>query len=143
MLIRKLFLLLLIGALISSCSQSESELVTVYLIYPKNNAIMDNACSDGTAGNWSDLIEWNFDWEDFSTAQKYHLYVRGSDAGSPLIDDENITSSEFSRIDEGSYIVNRNCCDWTWKVRAYANGEWTEWSEIRTFDVEPLNTDCP
>lgn len=127
--------------IISSCSE-EAVLPTVELIYPENNAIMDNSCY-GFDGNQSDLIEWNFDWEDFPNAQIYHLYVRGAVATSPLIDDENITSSEYSMIREGSYILNRNGINWTWKVRAHIYGGWTEWSEIRTFDVEALNTDCP
>jgi len=31
---------------------------------------------------------------------------------------------------------------WIWKVRAKINGSWADWSPERTFDVEPLNTDC-
>lgn len=117
-------------------------LPTVELIFPENNSIMDNSCYsfDGTS---SDFIEWSFDWKDFPTAQKYHLYVRGGNASSPLIDEENITSSEYSFIKEGSHIIARHGNNWTWKVRAYVNEGWTEWSESRTFDVELLNTDCP
>ncbi len=30
-----------------------------------------------------------------------------------------------------------------WRVRAgNDDGQWSEWSEVRYFDVEPLNTDC-
>ncbi|MFC1475484.1 HYR domain-containing protein [Candidatus Zixiibacteriota bacterium] len=31
---------------------------------------------------------------------------------------------------------------WTWKVRAYVNGNWTEWSAMRNFELEPALTDC-
>lgn len=134
-----IFYLLL--TLFSSCNE-EIVLPTVALIYPEDKAIMDNGCFsfDGTS---SDFIEWNFDWEDFPEAQKYHLYVIGPFASGPLIDEENITSSAYTMIREGSYIIPRNGNNWTWKVRAYIDEGWIEWSENRTFDVERYNTDCP
>jgi len=117
----------------NGCSPSQ---LTVQLIAPDNNAVLDNG-----ANICSNLIEWFFDWNDIPSAQKYHLFVKGRTAINPVIDNENISISEFSSSSY-SYIVNRNIEGWTWKVRAMVNGVWTDWSEIRTFDAEPLNTDC-
>ena len=86
-------------------------------------------------------MAWDFDWSDVAGAARYHLFVKGSGALYPLVDDESLGSSEY-RIDEAAYVINANRLGWTWRVRALVDGEWGPWSEERTFDVEPLNTDC-
>ncbi len=108
------------------------------LISPEKGAVLDNGRTDR-----SDDIVWDFDWSDCEGATEYHLYVIGYNAILPVIDVSNITSSSYQHIRHGSYIIERNRCGWTWKVRARVAGQWTEWSEIRTFDVEPLNADPP
>ena len=121
-----------------SCSKesSFSENLVVKLITPVNEAILDNGCR----GEF-ELLEWYFDWEDFPSAQKYHLYVIHIGSRSPVIDEDNIQNSEYLKSG-GAYIVSSYLRNWTWKVKAFVNDEWTEWSELRTFHVEPLNTDC-
>lgn len=107
----------------------------VNLILPENNALLDNGCY-----GQSNKITWYFDWNDFPNAEQYHLYVIGPNAKNPVID-KDIVESEYKDESDG-YIANKNRLNWTWKVRAMVDGVWTDWSETRTFDVEPLNTDC-
>ena len=116
--------------------ESSYEKTLINLISPENGAVLDNGCQD-----FSDLIEWYFDWDDFPSAERYHLFVIGSSAQYPVIDNDNIEVSEYLSS-EKAYVIPSNAKDWTWKVRAYVNGEWIGWSEERTFDVEPINTDC-
>jgi len=105
------------------------------LISPDNGAVLDNGCS-----NQSNLIIWDFDWTAVSGATSYNLFVISSCASLPVID-EVITDSDFHYVNDG-YILNQNRLDRTWKVRAGFSGQWGHWSETRTFDVEPLDTDC-
>ena len=106
------------------------------LVLPAVGAVLDNGRTD-----FKDKEIWDFDWEDVPGATKYELYVVGENAIYPAIYDETITSSYHS-VDDG-YITNQNRLGWKWKVRAYSNGLWSEWSEARSFDVEPVNTDPP
>ena len=116
---------------------SNTENILVNLITPVNGALLDNGCLDN-----SDLMECYFDWEDLPSAQKYHLYVIGAKAQNPIIDNDSIQTSDYLWSQQGGYITSNNANDWTWKVRAFINNKWIEWAESRTFDVEPLNTDC-
>lgn len=98
---------------------------------------MDNGCADG-----SDEMVWPFSWSACPGATAYHLYVIGSEASVPIIDLENLTTSSYTDTSY-STVHNGNLLGWRWKVRALVNGAWGEWSTERTYDVEPLNTDCP
>jgi hypothetical protein len=59
-----------------------------------------------------------------------------------FIDDETLTSCQYTYT-ERTCIPPGNDLNWTWKVRALAGGKWSPWSETRTFDVEPVDTDAP
>ena len=107
------------------------------LISPKNGDVLDNGCQDRKNG-----ILHAFEWSEVPGAQRYHLYVKGPSARIPVIDDSNITTTGYTRWEQGSYIVIGNGKGWTWKVRAMVQGQWTDWSSDRTFDVEPVDTDC-
>jgi len=130
-----------------NCEISGSNDATIYiedddpqpptLISPSEGAVLDNGCTTA-----ADQIEWDFDWSDVSGATKYHLYVKWSNATIPVIDNEEITTSSYHYSSSG-YIADANRFDRRWKVRAYVGGTWSAWSEERSFDVEPLNTDCP
>jgi hypothetical protein len=98
---------------------------------------LDNGRTD-----FNDLMVWDFDWEDVSGAEKYHLYVWHFGASSPLIDSDVITASSYHK-ETRSYILNGNRFNWAWKVRAYVDGKWGDWSAPWFFDVEPVNTDPP
>lgn len=106
------------------------------LISPQEGAILDNGRTDG-----QDYKIWDFDWSDIYGATKYNLYVKHTGSQFPMIDEETDFSS-FHREDSG-YIADRNRFNWKWRVRFYANGRWCDWSEERSFDVEPVNTDPP
>ena len=107
------------------------------LLSPAGGAILDNGCT-----NFSNPEEWHFDWSDVTGASKYHLYVIHQGAAYPVIDTE-VSLSEYSYSSIG-YISDTNRWNWSWKVRSgKESGEWSEWSEVRYFDVEPVNTDCP
>jgi hypothetical protein len=69
--------------------------------------------------------------------------VIGAQAKYPVINDAEITYASYHRASPQSYIIERHRRGWRWKVRALVGDEWSEWSEERTFDVEPINTDCP
>lgn len=125
-------------AFIESKSPGWQNKICPVLISPQEGAILDNGRDDRL-----DNIVWDFDWSDIQTASKYHLYVYHSGASYPVIDNPDVTDSAYRYTSIGSYIADVNGYDWNWKVRAYVNGQWGEWSEIRTFSVEPLNTDSP
>jgi hypothetical protein len=110
------------------------------LIAPENGALIDNGCSIKPE---SDGASWKFEWEGVPQATRYHLYVISPEAQYPTINSSDITATSLLREDRGSYIADGNNKGWRWKVRAMVAGTWGEWSPERTFDVEPVNTDCP
>lgn len=105
------------------------------LLSPDEGAILDNGRSD-----FLDPVIWDFDWSDCSGASQYHLYVKHPSATNPVIDDQSITTSTY-HFESYSVIGDLFRFGWEWKVRANTGGQWGPWSVIRTFDVEPANTD--
>ncbi len=106
------------------------------LISPEPGVLLDNGRLD-----FSDPIVWDFDWSDVATARSYHLYVRaGPTSLNPAIDTFTTDSSFHSEV-SNAYIADHNRFGWWWRVQALVDGVWSDWSEIRFFDVEPLNTD--
>jgi hypothetical protein len=108
------------------------------LFSPVNNAILDNGTSDK-----KDSIIWDFSWSEVPGATQYQLYVIGNGQDLKPVINARIFSLFFHSERQRSYIGDQNRFGWTWKVRAEINGEWIEWSEVRKFDVEPLDTDQP
>jgi hypothetical protein len=53
-----------------------------------------------------------------------------------------LSSSQYNYISYG-FIPDSDRYNWKWKVRAQVSGVWSDWSEERSFIVEPVNTDCP
>ncbi|MDD5312756.1 MAG: hypothetical protein PHO26_06960 [Dehalococcoidia bacterium] len=83
---------------------------------------------------------WSFDWSDStdveSGIQQYHIYVIRAGAGSPVIDTYTASSNYSKTV--GGAITSAYLNNWTWKVRAQNNvGIWSDWSPVRTFNVEP------
>lgn len=112
------------------------------LISPENGALLDNGRTDRL-----DRIIWDFDWSDVKNATLYHLYVIHQGSQYPVINCL-ISESSYHHESVSSYIINENRFDWRWKVRGCRvdNNEsyvYGPWSEERTFDVEPVNTDPP
>ena len=97
---------------------------------------MDNGRRDR-----GDSIVWDFDWSDCAGASSYHLHVIGGNAAFPVINDQNVSASAYHFASQGAYIIENNRYNWTWKVRALIGGNWTAWSDSRTFDVEAIDTD--
>jgi chitodextrinase len=107
------------------------------LMSPQNRDELDNNCHD-----FSDAVEWTFEWSDVTAATKYHIYIIAPNASNPAVDTQ-IASSFYDHHSNG-YIADHNRYGWRWKVRAgNDDGQWSAWSEERHFDVELLNTDCP
>jgi superkiller protein 3 len=104
------------------------------LLKPAAGATLDNGTLDG-----GKLRVWQFDWSGVPRATQYHLYVIGSKAKSPLINNPTLTSSSY-RFESKGYVADQNRRGWRWKVRALVHGTWSDWSEERAFDVAPLDT---
>ena len=108
------------------------------LFAPAAGEVLDNGCSDR-----SDPVIWSFDWGDCPGAGRYHLFVMHSGSPLPVIDLSALAQTSWIERQDNSFVPDPNRLDWRWRVRAMINGRWGEWSEERTFDVEPQDTDCP
>jgi hypothetical protein len=106
------------------------------MVSPSKEMLMDNGCSDQ-----SDTEDWEFEWSACPGALSYDLFVIGSNATIPIIDINTSNTSYTSQ--KTGYIPDQNRLGWSWKVRAMQNDVWGEWTPEGTFDVEPLDTDCP
>ncbi len=110
------------------------DLAVPHLTVPSDGAVLDNGRMDGL-----DVMRWEFEWAPVRNADKYRLMAQGKSAKFPAVNtvlaDTRFTEESRSRI------LARHQQGWTWKVQARVNGKWGNWSEERTFDVEPLNTD--
>jgi WD40 repeat protein len=85
----------------------------------------------------SPFMTWYFSWSPVPGADRYHLMVRDP-KGVPVIDDDTIVSLPYRFDDRDTFVADSNRVGWRWKVRAQVNGEWTDWSDERTFNVEPF-----
>jgi hypothetical protein len=78
---------------------------------------------------------WEFSWSKVPRAERYYIYI----AHSTLIDhpvvSQEVDVTFFRTQFRPSSVELRK--GWTWKVRAMVGSEWSNWSEVRTFDVEP------
>lgn len=108
---------------------------TVVLLSPAQNEVMDNGCDPVV-----NEIEWMFTWKPVAGATSYQIYVIHEGALNPATNDQ--TSNSFWHDSEEGFILPENTTNWKWRVRAFKNGTWFDWSVERTFSVEPLNTDC-
>jgi len=107
------------------------------LISPESGAVLDNGRTDRM-----DDIVWDFDWSDCEGDALYRLLVVGPPSIEPVID-AIISDSSYHYVCEGCYIREVDRYAWKWIVRAQVDGQWGEWSELRTFSVEPVNSDAP
>ena len=108
------------------------QLCDMELIAPKVNSTFDQGprLSD-------DRVEpkLRFIWRNCPEAERYHLYVIGPDAINPIIDNNNITSAVYLHSMRHYGVTHLE--GWTWRVRAYVDGRWENWSETRTFNFAP------
>ncbi len=105
------------------------------MVSPLEGATLDNGCTNKT-----EPIVWEFEWSACPGAQSYDLFVMGAKATIPFIDIRVSNTSYLSQ--RTGYIADQNRLEWGWKVRAMQNDVWGEWTPVRTFDAEPLDTDC-
>ncbi len=108
------------------------------LLSPTEGAVLDNGRSD----KLNDVI-WDFRWSAVENASKYRLYVFYKEAPTPLIDIGTLSGTSYRHVGRGDFIPESARHGWYWQVRAYINGRWGEWSDVRAFSVEPLNSDAP
>jgi hypothetical protein len=104
-------------------------------LLPLEGAVLDNGCYSG-----SNAINWDFAWSRAAGATAYNLYVRHTGASLPIID-RTITGTTYSYASNG-WIADSNRRDWRYKIRAFKGGAWGAFGPERSFDVEPVNTDC-
>ncbi len=104
------------------------------LVSPPDRAVLDNGCDDH-----SDLMTWDFAWSEVPGATGYHLWVKNAGGSVPMLDQVGLKTTAFRYV-SNSYTPMSD--GWQWRVRAVVNGGYGEWSELRTFTVEPVNTDC-
>jgi serine/threonine protein kinase/Flp pilus assembly protein TadD len=111
------------------------------LLIPAAGAALDNGAAGG-----SKMMVWEFAWSDVPGATQYHLYIIGPNAGlpriNPRINNSRLSSSSY-RFEAREYVPDPNRVGWRWKVRALVQGNWTDWSQERTFDVSPLDDNQP
>ena len=108
---------------------------------PQLEAPADGATLDNGRYDRSDYQIWDFSWRPVPHASWYRIYVKHPGALKPAVD-EVVVEPHYRKKDRG-YVVDRYRMGWTWKAQAYVGDEWGPWSETRTFDVEPLDTDPP
>ncbi|MGH8727108.1 MAG: TIR domain-containing protein [Burkholderiales bacterium] len=108
------------------------------LVSPAHNAMLDNGCKaqlESTA--------WDFSWAKVAGASRYHLYVAAPNAKNPTVNQPDLSTTSYRHEWAApSHVADRTRKGWQWKVRAQVGDDWGEWSKTRTFDVEPLDTDC-
>ena len=104
---------------------------------PEPDAVLDNGCLD-----FSDEIVWEFAWTACDRATAYHLFAARDGAPLPVIDLDTIEGTTFT-FEGGGYVAEPNRTGWSWRVRSRTSAGWGPWSDPRSFEVEPADTDCP
>lgn len=104
------------------------------LVVPGDNEVLPQRRPDEKIA-----LNWTFGWKACPEATKYHLFVIGPTALNPIVNEDSLTSATYQFQRSGGQISKSKTQGWTWKVRAYADGQWGEWSEVRTFNVTPPN----
>jgi hypothetical protein len=98
------------------------------LLSPVDGAVLKNNVPD----------MWEFSWSKVPKAERYHIYI----AHSTLIDSPAVSQEmdvPVYRMPNPHLMRSSGPLrqGWTWKVKALVGGEWSKWSDVRTFDVEP------
>jgi len=109
----------------------EAQAAPPSLLEPRAGALLPNGNLEK-----SRTVVWEFKWSAVPRASKYHLLVIGPKATIPAVDRSGLTSPAY-RHEWQAYVGGPNRFGWRWKVRALVGDVWSEWSETRTFDVEP------
>jgi murein DD-endopeptidase MepM/ murein hydrolase activator NlpD len=75
--------------------------------------------------------EQTFQWQSVSGADRYGLYVKDRETGEFVVDRNDISSGQTSY--SKTLEAGRR---YKWDMRAYANGQWSEYSEDFYFQIE-------
>jgi hypothetical protein len=124
------------AAIAGSLRAQANETPPPELMTPEAGAVLENGNGDGSA-----QMVWEFTWSEVPGATAYQIYVIHKKARNPMIH-RNVESASYRHVGKG-YVANHNLEGWTWKVRARIDGQWTPWSEVRDFQVKPLESDPP
>jgi len=107
------------------------------LTSPPKGAELDNGRRDRRDG-----ILWRFVWRPMAGATNYWIKVEKCGAGHAEVND-SLKANTFAYRSRGGYVSEENRYMWVWRVRAKVAGRWTDWSDGRTFSVEPVDRDPP
>ena len=99
-------------------------------VMPGDNAVLPQRVADDKFA-----LNWAFSWKACPQATKYHLFVIGPTASNPIVNEDSLTSAAYQFQRSHGQISKSKAQGWTWKVRAYADGQWGSWSEERKFSV--------
>ncbi len=103
------------------------------LAVPADNALLpQRRLDDGKVES-----NWMFGWRACPGATRYHLFVIGPSALNPIVNVDSIASATYQH--RASHFGATQREGWTWKVRAYVDGRWGDWSEERRFNIAPPN----
>ncbi len=120
------------GDLLTKPAEIEKTQVCVpRLSMPKAGQIMTQNPSVG--GKYE--VKWTFGWFDCPEAQKYHLYIVGPGALNPIVNESDLSAAVYEHHSYHYGITKLR--GWSWKVRAFSDNKWGEWSKTRYFDVSP------
>ncbi len=75
-----------------------------------------------------------------SNASKYEIMVYANEE-RPFIRTKT-DSAVYYQSSEGGYILSQ-ADQWVWKVRAQIGYEWSAWSKVGYYTVEPVDSDPP
>lgn len=107
----------------------------VRLLAPEEGAVMDN----GGGYPISESQDWDFTWTTVPGAEGYELRI--------FMNNVEITTNRFSTAEphysfsSRSYLVGSPPPPRKWCVRAIVGGVPQDWSEVRSFQIEPAHTD--
>ena len=112
---------------------NQPDAVAPKLVSPMEGAVLNN----GDPSKDISLI-WEFKWSDVRGADQYHLHVVHENRTTPIV---NVWVDEPHHrfLFERGYIggTERELKGWTWKVRAHVGGQWSRWSAVQSFNVQP------
>ncbi len=120
----------------------ENHLTQPALVEPADQVVLDNGCVDV-----QDPITWSFTWEAVEGADRYEISILQGDqpvitqiVSEPYYD---LNCSEASQEIPQCHVFEGDLEGWTWQVRALSDdsrgGYYSLWSEVRNFNVNPLN----
>jgi hypothetical protein len=121
-----------LSALLAGCAANVA--CVPALVVPGDNAVLPQQLPDEKFA-----LNWTFEWKACPEATKYHLFVIGPTASNPIVNEDSLTSATYQFQRSHGQISKSKAQGWTWKVRAYADGQWGQWSEVRKFNVTPAN----